>query len=144
MSAYEIDDEGALAPRPRSLAPILVGGLLVALAAAMQWPISQWLRGFLSHRPRIAGKGNWLLDRGVPIEVIRESVLGRGKTTVAAAFGAPRTAAIGRGQFSDAAAFWYADTWYYPVDSKSKTAMAVRFDRGIAREVDFFEAPTLD
>ena len=37
--------------------------------------------------------------------------------------------------------FWNADTWYYPLDSRSHTAMAVKFENGIARQVEFFGVP---
>ncbi len=122
------------------LAPALISGLIAVVMVAMRTPLVAWLRGFLSElpQPRKTG-GTELLDRGLPIDLIRDAILGRGKSAVAAVFGAPRTAANQRR--SPRPDFWSADTWYYPIDTQHQTAMAVRFDRGIARHVDFFRTP---
>jgi hypothetical protein len=129
----------------RHLAPILIGTALAAVALAGRTKIGAWLRGFLTAGDIATRDG---LRRRAQVDglsrpQVRAALLGRTKAQVAAGFGPPATAVITRfnagavGQ----AAFWRADTWYYAVDSASQTAMAIRFDQDIAREVDFFESP---
>jgi hypothetical protein len=38
--------------------------------------------------------------------------------------------------------FWQADTWYYPIDGRTKSAMAIRFTGNVAAEVEFLTVPT--
>jgi hypothetical protein len=125
--------------RPRrDLGPLIVTSVVAAWMFALNTPFGAWLRGFLSRRRKIATAGGTsLLDQGLPLQLIRDSVVGRGKSAVAEIFGIPRTAAGGAPQ--KRRDFWSADTWYYPIDTRSQTAMAVRFVKGIARDVDFFE-----
>jgi hypothetical protein len=59
---------------------------------------------------------------------------------VQSVFGPPRAAGgvpavPGQGR----QAYWDADTWYYALDPDRKTAMAIRFENGVAREVDFVQ-----
>jgi hypothetical protein len=146
---YGNADFGA-APRSRGavILPLMLGGIVGAVVLAMRSPFASWLRGFFSDIPGPADlTGTSLLDRGLAPAALRNKLVGRGKSTAAAACGAPRTAAgsagkvvIGRNRRAD---FWQADTWYYPLDSQSQTAMAIRFERGIARNVEFFDAPRL-
>ena len=139
------------APRPRGavIVPLIVGGVVGAVVLAMRSPIAAWIRGFLSDIPGPSDlSGSSLLDRGLAPAALRGKLVGRGKSTVAATCGAPRTAAggsagkilVGRKRRED---FWQADTWYYPLDSRSQTAMAIRFEKGIARNIEFFDAPRL-
>lgn len=75
-----------------------------------------------------------------PPSQLRDSILGADKQMVQAVFGPPR-AAGGVPAVPDQGrqAYWDADTWYYALDPKRKTAMAIRFENGIAREVDFVQ-----
>jgi hypothetical protein len=129
--------------RHAGVGPLLIGGACAGLVLAFRTPLVAFVRGFFSGppEPRRSG-GTALLDRGLPLELIRDAILGRGKSAIAAVFGAPRTAA-GNARFPRPARpdFWSADTWYYPIDTERQTAMAVRFDHGIARGVEFFQAP---
>jgi hypothetical protein len=77
-----------------------------------------------------------------PMWHIRQRLLGRRKSAVAAALGPPRTAVLPPGMqpAGDRPVYWHANTWYYAI-AASKTAMAVRFAEGIAREIEFFDAP---
>jgi hypothetical protein len=146
VSLYGDSGFGA-APRPRAavIVPLIVGAVIVA----MRSPIAAWIRGFLSDIPRPADlTGTSLLDRGLAPAALRSKLVGRGKTSVAATCGAPRTAAGGNAGKVVLGArrkrdFWQADTWYYPLDSRSQTAMAIRFEKGIARNVEFFDAPRM-
>ena len=160
MSAYEFSESNdsiircrppRSGPTVQSIAPILVGGIIAAVALAARSPLVAWLRGFLSAaRERCASGGlsqghgghvdGLCLDR--PLWAIRQRLLGRRKSSVAAALGPPRTAVLPTGVVpaGNRPSYWHADTWYYPVPT-SQAAMAVKFAAGIARDVVFFEAP---
>lgn len=158
MSSYSAADDWFDAfpptPRPRrrrspadAIAPLLIGGALAIVALAGQSKLGAWLRGFFSVRSKSLPPQSALLDRvgeGLPLPLLRDSLLGRRKVAVADLLGPPRTAVITRPSLGPVgqAAFWRADTWYYAIDRQTQTAMAVIFDEhGFASEVDFFDAP---
>jgi hypothetical protein len=64
-------------------------------------------------------------------------VLGNDKASIAAVFGPPHASA-GFSAVAPAmlvrADYLHADTWYYPLDHSERTAMAVHFNEGIARD----------
>jgi hypothetical protein len=133
-----------------ALAPLLIGSALAIVAIAGQSKFGAWLRGFFSTRTKTLPPQSALLARveeGLPLSLLRDSLLGRRKVAVADLLGPPRTAVITRptmGKIGQAA-FWRADTWYYAIDGRTQTAMAVMFDEhGFAREVHFFDAPHPD
>ncbi|HSV13253.1 MAG TPA: hypothetical protein VLI90_03290 [Tepidisphaeraceae bacterium] len=78
-----------------------------------------------SPRPNMATDGRSLAG-------LRNAILGSGKPQIASVFGPPHSAAIRGG---------VGDTWYYPLQPREKLAMAISFDDGTAREVEFFHAP---
>ena len=129
------------------LGPLLIGSALAIVAIAGQSKLGAWLRGFLSARMKELPPQSALLARvneGLPLPLLRDSILGRRKVAVADLLGPPRTAVITRPTMGPVgqAAFWRADTWYYAIDRRTQTAMAVMFDaHGLASEVDFFDAP---
>jgi hypothetical protein len=131
----------------RALAPLLIGSALAIVAIAGQSKLGAWLRGFFSVRTKSLPPQSALLERvneGLPLPLLRDSLLGRRKVAVADLLGPPRTAVITRPTMGPVgqAAFWRADTWYYAIDDKTQTAMAVIFDaHGFASDVDFFDAP---
>jgi hypothetical protein len=130
-----------------AIAPLLIGGALAIVALAGQSKVGSWLRGFFSVRTRRLPPQVALMERvneGLPLPLLRDSILGRRKVAVADLLGPPRTAVITRPSMGPVgqAAFWRADTWYYAIDGETQTAMAVLFDEhGFASEVDFFDAP---
>jgi hypothetical protein len=129
------------------LGPLLIGSALAIVAIAGQSKLGAWLRGFLSARTKELPPQSALLARvneGLPLPLLRDSILGRRKVAVADLLGPPRTAVITRATMGPVgqAAFWRADTWYYAIDRRTQTAMAVMFDEhGFASDVDFFDAP---
>jgi len=163
MSSYSAADDWFEAfppPRPRAgkasrrrragnraLAPLLIGSALAIVAIAGQSKLGAWLRGFFSVRTKSLPPQSALLARvneGLPLALLRDSLLGRRKVAVADLLGAPRTAVITRPTIGPVgqAAFWRADTWYYAIDGRTRTAMAVMFDEhGFASDIDFFDAP---
>ena len=154
MSSYSAADDWFESFPPRrssrrraSLAPLLIGGAMAIVALAGQSKVGAWLRGFFSIRTKSLPPQGALIERvneGLPLPLLRDSILGRRKVAVADLLGPPRTAVITRPSIGvvGQAAFWRADTWYYEVDPTSQTAMAVTFDeQGLASEVDFFDAP---
>ena len=161
MSSYSAaDDWFDSTPPPRAgevrrrrrlgngaIAPLLIGSALAIVAIAGQSKLGAWLRGFFSVRTKTLPPQSALLARvneGLPLPLLRDSLLGRRKVAVADLLGAPRTAVITRPSMGPIgqAAFWRADTWYYAIDGRTQTAMAVIFDaHGFARDIDFFDAP---
>ena len=138
---------GGAAAAAGAIAPLLIGSALAIVAIAGQSKLGSWLRGFFSTRTKELPPQSALLARvseGLPLPLLRDSLLGRRKVAVADLLGPPRTAVITRptiGKIGQAA-FWRADTWYYAIDRETQTAMAVMFDEhGFASEVDFFDAP---
>jgi hypothetical protein len=138
----------SLAANP--FAPLIIGGAMAAVALAGETKLGAWLRGFFSVRTKSLPPQRALLDRvgeGLTLPLLRDSILGRRKVAIADLLGQPRTAVITRPQTSapatvGQAAFWRADTWYYVIDPRTQTAMAITFnDRGFATGVDFFDAP---
>ena len=61
------------------------------------------------------------------LQAFRNAILGVDKRTVAAALGPP-PATVGQGSP------WIDDTWYYPLDRVERTALAIEFRSGLARE----------
>jgi hypothetical protein len=165
MSSYSAADDwfdSVPPPRPRTryisrraggvspvgvLAPLLIGSALAIVALAGESKLGAWLRGFFSVRTKTLPPQSALLarvDEGLPLPLLRDSILGRRKVAVADLLGPPRAAVITRPSIGPVgqAAFWRADTWYYAIDSQTQTAMAVKFDEhGFASDVDFFDAP---
>ena len=75
------------------------------------------------------------------LQMLHDAILGNSKEAVAAVFGPPPTAVTPEGSSSGRApSYWQADTWYYPLDPREKRAMAVRFERGVAKDVEFIHA----
>ena len=106
-----------------------------------------WLRGFLSisrqqlQRDAIGRR----LDSGWSLLRLRESILGRHKSLLLARYGAPSAAAVDEliltGGDARGPALLRADVWYYVLSPAERSAMSVRFENGIASEVEFFDAP---
>jgi hypothetical protein len=165
MSSYSAADDwfDSFPPRPHArrvrrrrdrdaspvgvLAPLLIGSALAIVALAGQSKLGAWLRGFFSVGTKMLPPQSALLARvgeGLPLPLLRDSILGRRKVAVADLLGPPRAAVITRPSIGPVgqAAFWRADTWYYAIDDETKTAMAVIFDeQGFVSDVDFIDAP---
>ncbi len=67
----------------------------------------------------------------MPLAAIRDAIVGRGRSAVSELFGPPPTV-TGYGP---------ADTWYYPLRPREQLAMAILFNNGRARDVQFFHTP---
>lgn len=126
--------------------PVLIAGA-VALAVVMSAgasPAGNWLKWmFRSGETRKRAMRELLVRyarREQPFLALRGVILGSAKGSVKAAFGPPRTAMLGRGatRFS----IWRADTWYYPLDRADRSAMAIRFEGNVARDVEKISVPT--
>ena len=151
MSVYYPADDYAK-PRGRGdgvslspLAPVLIGAALAVAAIAARSKLGRFLRGFLAFPRGLAPRDNLAarIEAGLSLRALRKSILGRRKSSIVTACGRPRTAVMNeiRSALPNQAAFWRADTWYYAIDARTQTAMAIRFVEGIARGVEFFEAP---
>ena len=134
---------GALSLTP--LAPVLIGAALAVVAIAARSRIGAYLRGFLVAPRGLPPRDNLAarIEAGLSLRALRKSILGRRKATIVTSCGRPRTAVMNeiRPVLPNQAAFWRADTWYYAIDARTQTAMAIRFVDGIARGVEFFGTP---
>ena len=79
------------------------------------------------------------------LPMLAEAIIGSSKSAIASVFGPPRTADFpGIGLVVKAKlAFWKADTWYYPLPRNGPMAMAIAFHDDLARQVEFFTAPSV-
>ena len=128
--------------------PLLLGGALaltVALAGANS-PVGKWLKSF------VRGTGGGVRTRTIrerligyargqqPFAALREAIVGSAKGAVKTVLGPPRTARLGR--TSNRLSIWRADTWYYPLDRADRSAIAIRFEGNVARDVEKISVPT--
>jgi len=125
------------------MTPLLVGGA-VALAVTGAVPLGSWLGGVLGpSRPRAMREASRQFTTGArSMATLRRSIDGSAKRAVVSAFGPPRTATMTRAAAGPGPTFWQADTWYYPIDGRTKSAMAIRFTGNVAAEVEFLTVPT--
>jgi hypothetical protein len=71
---------------------------------------------------------------------LRSALVGRHRRRIARALGAPPTACIGFGKCVRGSApvtYWQASTWYYPLDTSRRQAIAIQFDGNCAKRVEF-------
>ncbi len=126
--------------------PLLIGGaiaLTVALSGATS-PLGAWVKSLLGgvSAPRTRAIRDVLMGyaRGKqPFAALRGAIIGSAKGSVVAVFGPPRTALLGR-NFTKLS-IWRAETWYYPLDRAERSAIAIRFERNIARDVEKIGVP---
>ena len=140
-------DPAAAAALLLAATPLLVGGaiaLTVAVSGAKS-PLGAWLKslfvGTSPSRTRAIRDALVAYAQGTQsFAALRVAILGSAKGSVVAVFGPPRTAMLGRnfGKLS----IWRADTWYYALDRADRSALAIRFENGVAREVDRITVPT--
>lgn len=71
------------------------------------------------------------------LDGLRRAILGVQKKQIAAVLGQPR-ATIGRGNYLT------DDTWYYPIDTRHRLALAIEFDQGVARQTQVIEGVRSD
>jgi hypothetical protein len=129
-------------------APIVVGGA-VALAMTLAGRKSNLGGWFKSLFGAAAGAGSRTIAMRDALgefvhgngrfATLRASVIGAGKGSVVNVFGPPRTAMLGRGTRS--MSIWRSDTWYYPLDRAERSALAIRFDGNVARDVERISVP---
>ena len=116
--------------------PLLVGGVLAVVLATRPTRLRRALR-------RVWSESAFDADFQQHLE---QAIVGIDKDTITAVLGAPRTA-LHRGVAStDATAQDYlaADTWYYPFDRATRTAVVIEFARGIAQRAELIQSPLKD
>ena len=147
-SKSERDPASSAAALLLAATPLLLGGTValgVALSGANS-PLGAWVRSVLGGlsptRTRAIREALVGFARGQrPFAALRAAILGSAKGSVVAVLGPPRTALAGRhagGKFS----IWRADTWYYPLDRADRSALAIRFEGSIAKDVERISVPT--
>jgi hypothetical protein len=104
------------------MTPVLIGSFAAFLLMANLSPYG---------RPSPRRRGVATDDRS--LAGLRDAILGSAKQQIASVFGPPYSAAARGG---------VGDTWYYPLRASERLAMAISFDHGTARDVEFFHAPT--
>jgi hypothetical protein len=128
--------------------PILVGGA-VALAMALAGRksiVGAWLKSFVGSAAGGGSRtiamrdalGEFVHGNG-RLAMLRASVIGAGNGAVVNVFGPPRTAMLGRGTRN--LSIWRSDTWYYPLDRADRSALAIRFEGNVARDVERISVP---
>jgi hypothetical protein len=129
-----------MAKRPRGslIAAVALGAAVVGVvwyALSRSKPRRKGGKAMGGRKPGVRRLGG----RGSP-GLLRESILGANKQMVQSVFGPPRAAGgVAVVPEQGRQAYWEADTWYYALDPQRKTAMAIRFEQGVAREVDFVD-----
>ena len=120
------------------LLPLVLAGMAVAAARAPV--LGEWLERLFG----TAGRGQPGRIRralqGTSLSALRRSILGNTKEAVASVFGPPRTSALqvrGREQGAQLG----GETWYYLLDRQDRSAMAIRFARDRAAQVEFIRSP---
>ena len=130
--------------------PLILGGALaltMALAGA-ESPVGKWLKSLVggtggagASRTRAIRDGLAAYARGEqPFAILRDAIIGSAKGAVKTVLGPPRTARIGGRATTPS--IWRADTWYYPLDRADRSAIAIRFEGNVAREVEKITVPT--
>ena len=75
------------------------------------------------------------------LPMLADAIVGSPKCTILAVFGPPGGAVLSGPAEAVEASFWQAETWYYALPKNDHTAMAIRFDREMAKGVEFFGPP---
>jgi len=75
------------------------------------------------------------------LAILSDAVLGSSKNNIANVFGPPRAAVVAGPVSENGDRYFQADTWYYPLARQGTLAMAIAFQEGYARKVEFFAAP---
>lgn len=75
------------------------------------------------------------------LPMLADAIIGSPRETILSVFGPPRSAAIIDNTDPAQSSYWQAGTWYYPLHQHGRMAMAILFDKDMARGVDFFCAP---
>lgn len=122
---------------------IVVGAVALTMTlASADTSLGKWLRSMFG--PSRTRAMRELLGRYVrgeqPFAALREVIVGSAKGAVVTVFGPPRTAILGRGV--NKLSIWRSDTWYYPLDLADRSALAIRFDGNVARDVERISVPT--
>ena len=113
----------------------IVGAVVVIFAASNSQLIASWFRRLFSSPSRP-------LRRHRSFAALRQAILGTNKHTVAEALGPPPAAGVaGKLPAPGQAHYWYAGTWYYPLDPGVQSAIAIEFAEGIATKVDVIRPP---
>ncbi len=129
-----------------AIAPLLIGGaiaLTAAFAAGASTPLVNRLKSMFRGQMRTRAMRD-LLARYAhgeqPFSSLRGAIVGSAKGAVKNVFGPPRTALLTRGVTR--LSIWRADTWYYPLDRADRSAIAIRFEGNVARDVEKISVPT--
>jgi hypothetical protein len=125
--------------------PLIVAGAvaLTMTLASGNSPLGKWLRSmFGPSRTRAMRERLARYVRGEqPFAALRAVIVGSAKGAIVTVFGPPRTAMLGRR--ANKLSIWRSDTWYYPLDRADRSALAIRFEGNVARDVERISVPTV-
>jgi hypothetical protein len=113
----------------------IVGAMVVVFVGINSDAIASWFRRLFRMRLRP-------LRRHRSFGALRQAILGTNKHTVAEVLGPPPAAGVvGKTTAQGQAHYWYAGTWYYPLDPGESSAIAIEFVEGVATKVDVIRPP---
>jgi len=73
---------------------------------------------------------------------LKRAILGSNKHTIADVFGPPPASGVtNKMPVPGQPHYWYATTWYYPLDPGQQSAVAIEFNQGVATKVDVIRPP---
>ena len=124
-----------------ALVPVAIAGLMAALVLSSNSPVQSWLRRVL-WSPDAARRRRARQQRS--LASMKQAILGNSKQAVVAVLGAPRTSTyVNRIPVArpDQPVYWDADTWYYPLNRRDRSAMAIHFLDGIAQSASVIHSP---
>lgn len=117
------------------IAPAAIGScaalVLLANATVASVGRSRWFANRTSRSRRPLNQQDVCGGDQQTIAGLRNAIVGAGEREIVSVFGPPQSAAAG-----DA-----GHVWYYSLRQREKLAMAISFEQGLAREVEFFHPP---
>jgi hypothetical protein len=129
-----------------ALAAGIVGGMMVGLIGARRRQFA--FAGAGSAADALPAREDHSATTGAnqSFRELRRAIIGKHRRQIARVLGTPTTASLTFAAASpmsgkNAPTYWNATTWYYPFDQKQQKAIAIRFERDRAREVEFIGAP---
>jgi hypothetical protein len=126
---------------------IAVGAVMLAMTlSGRKSSVGRWLRSLLGSAVGGGSRAQSMRDElghyvhgSGSLAELRRAVIGAGKGAVVNVFGRPRTAILGRA--AGTLSIWRSDTWYYPLDRADRSALAIRFEGNVARDVEQISVP---
>ncbi len=121
------------------LAVGIAGGIVALVVAAarkrggMRALVESWFGRRPVQRRPVRGPGSFA--------ALRDALVGTSKQSVSEVFGPPPTASLMGAAATATPGYWEANVWYYPLDLRERSGMAILFDNGRAAKIDLIRMP---